>query len=418
MQQITLSSVAPHHSSPRSCLQGKRVAMVSYSQFPSDPRPRRAAESMVQEGMKVDMICIGDETEPRREVLNDIQVFRVRITHRRGGGFSYACRYAAFIFISASILALRSIKERYDLVHVHNMPDILILSALVPKALGARIALDMHDPMPELMTAIFGLGWETLAVRLIKGLERWSMKHADVVIAVNQACKNIFASRSCPAEKIRIVMNSPDENIFPLRPPGSRCHAGNQSDKPYIIMYHGSIVERNGLDLAIDALAFVRRSVPGVELRMYGRKTPFLEKMMEESRRKGLEDCVHFLGPKRLEDLVGEIEQCDVGIIPNHNNSFTKINTPTRIFEYLAMGKPVIAPKTPGIEDYFTGESLLFFSPGNPEELAEKMGYVYFHSREATEIARRGQQVYLAHTWFHERETLVDTVCGLLERRQ
>ena len=37
------------------------------------------------------------------------------------------------------------------------MPDMLILSALVPKLLGAKVILDLHDPMPELMQAIFGL---------------------------------------------------------------------------------------------------------------------------------------------------------------------------------------------------------------------------------------------------------------------
>ena len=39
-----------------------------------------------------------------------------------------------------------------------------------------------------------------------------------------------------------------------------------------------------------------------------------------------------------------EIEQCDVGLIPNRQSVFTELNTPTRIFEYLAIGKPEAAP--------------------------------------------------------------------------
>ena len=93
---------------------------------------------------------------------------------------------------------------------------------------------------------------------------------------------------------------------------------------------------------------------------------------LEQAANKGVQDCVHYLGPKSLEELVREVESCDLGIIPNPRNAFTEINTPTRIFEYLALGKPVIAPRTVGIQDYFGQESLLYFEPGNPKDLAVK----------------------------------------------
>ncbi len=101
--------------------------------------------------------------------------------------------------------------------------------------------------------------------------------------------------------------------------------------------------------------------IPTAELRIYGRKTPFLQRVMEDAGNKGLAECVHYLGPKSLEELVQEIDDCDVGVIPNHRSAFTEINTPTRIFEYLALGKPVIAPRAPGICDYFDDDSLVFF---------------------------------------------------------
>jgi glycosyltransferase involved in cell wall biosynthesis len=136
--------------------------------------------------------------------------------------------------------------------------------------------------------------------------------------------------------------------------------------------------------------------------------------MMESARTKGLQDSVNFLGPRQLEDLVIEIEKCDLGIIPNHRNAFTDINTPTRMFEYLALGKPVIAPSTLGITDYFNKDSLLFFEPGDPAGLAQQIAYAYFHPREVLEIARRGQEVYREHTWDREKQTLLERVSGIL----
>ena len=390
--------------------------MVTFSPYPADPRPRRAAEALVNEGMSVDLLCLGDEKEPKRERLDEIDVLRIPIDHRRGSKLSYAYNYSAFILITTSILAVRAIKRRYDLVYVHNMPDILVLCSLVPKALGAKVILDMHDPMPELMTTIFNLDKDRLSVRLMRRLERWCMARANAVVTVNIACKRIFASRSCRPEKIGVVMNSPDERIFPIRGPSSQPNE-NAATKRFVIMYHGSLVERNGLDLAIDALAQIQRAVPTAELMIYGRKTAFLDRVMNEAHNKGLGDRVHYLGSKRLEDLVKEIEDCDIGIIPNHRNAFTEINTPTRIFEYLALGKPVIAPRTPGIQDYFGPESLLFFESGDAEGLAKKVEYAFSHPVEVIEIVKRGQEVYREHSWPTERRRLTDLVAGILGER-
>ena len=101
-------------------------------------------------------------------------------------------------------------------------------------------------------------------------------------------------------------------------------------------------------------------------------------------------------------------------MIPNQRNPFTDINTPTRILEYLALGKPVIAPRTPGIQDYFDRDALFFFEAGDAEELAEVIERVYFDSRQAVETVERGQEIYLAHTWQEEKRALIGLVQGLL----
>jgi len=392
-------------------LKGKRVAMVTYSPYPDDPRPRRSIDALRGEGMTVDLICLAQGNSQKRETSAGLTVLRVPMKHRRGGKLTYAWQYGSFILISALVFAWRSLARRYDLVYVHNMPDILVLSALVPKALGAKVILDLHDPMPELMTTIFNLHQDSFSVRLIRRMEKWSIARTNLVVTVNLACKHIFSARSCKPEKIAVVMNAPDSKIFPFR----AAQEPSSTQTPFVFMYHGSLVERNGLDLAVEALALAREKMPAAELRVYGPSTPFLERVMETVKTKGMQDIVHYFGPRRLEDLVGEIAGCHVGVIPNQRNPFTDINTPTRIFEYLAIGKPVIAPSTMGIQDYFTEESLLFFEPGNAQDLAKKMQYAYRHGNELIEIARRGQQIYLAHTWEQERQTLLGGVTEILK---
>jgi glycosyltransferase involved in cell wall biosynthesis len=93
------------------------------------------------------------------------------------------------------------------------------------------------------------------------------------------------------------------------------------------------------------------------------------------------------------------ILRCDIGVVPNHRNTFTDINTPTRIFEYLSLGKPVIAPRTVGIVDYFADDELIFFEAGDARDLARQIEFAYANRDRLPDIVERGQRIYLENAW-------------------
>jgi glycosyltransferase involved in cell wall biosynthesis len=398
-------------------LRGRRAAVLLFSHYPADPRPRRAAEALAAQGASIDLICLRDgDDESAYQTYGNITVKRVRLKRQRGGKLGYVGQYATFVLASFFYLASRSLTRRYDLVHVHNMPDVLVFSAIVPKLLGAKVILDLHDPMPELMQTIFKLPEHHLSVVVLKRLEKWSIRFADLVLTVNLACKKIYSSRSCQPHKINVVINSPDDEIFRFQSgdvPDGHGKNGNAS-KPFVILYHGSLVHRNGFDLAVEALEKVRKTIPSARLSVCGKRTDFFEKVMESARQRGLDRNVDYLGVRNLEEIIEAIEGCDLGIIPNHRNIFTEINTPTRIFEYLALAKPVIAPKTKGIQDYFGDNDLIFFELGDADDLARKIEFAFSHPVEVAETVKRGQEVYLSHTWSRERLRLLNSISELL----
>src|SRR5205823_6081769 len=139
---------------------------------------------------------------------------------------------------------------------------------------------------------------------------------------------------------------------------------------------------RSGFDLAADALERVCKRIPNVQLIVCGERTPFFDEVMESARTRKLDHLICYLGMKNRTEIVEVIQNCDVGIIPNHRNLFTEINTPTRIFEYLSLGRPVIAPRAGGILDYFELDELIFFELGNPDDLAQQIEYVHRRSPE------------------------------------
>jgi glycosyltransferase involved in cell wall biosynthesis len=408
-----LASAAAVWPPPDLPLSGKRAAVLLYSYYPADPRPRRAAEAMAEAGMAVDVICLSDEAgQPATERIADVNIRRLPMGKTRAGKLSYIWQYGRFIASCFFILCWRSLRTRYELVHVHNMPDVLAFAALPAKMRGARVILDQHDPMPELMTSIYGLTPSHWMVTVLRWMERLSFAFVDQIITVNLACRSIFGSRSCSPEKIEVVMNSPNDAIFGFRPAQPAAPASDRC----VIMYHGSIVERHGLDLAVEALVALRQVRPAAELRVYGKSNAYLEEVLQQAKGLGLADAVRHMGAVDQKGIARAIDECDIGIIPNRRSIFTEINTPTRIFEYLARGKPVIAPRSTGITDYFQPEELIFFELGDAKDLARQLVYTTAHPEETFLTVQRGQRVYLSHRWNCERARLLNTVVRLVTK--
>jgi glycosyltransferase involved in cell wall biosynthesis len=395
-------------------LRGKRAAVLLYSYYPSDSRPRRAAQALVEAGMEVDLLCISeDESEPRQELVDGVHVFRLPMKHRRDSELGYFWLYACFLARSFWFLLRHGLRRRYDLVHVHNMPDFLVFGALIPKLRGAAIVLDLHDPMPELMMSIYGMNSTAWRVRLLRALERWSIGFADLALTPNLSFKNVFVSRSCRPEKMQIVMNSPEEKVFDPE----RCGA-SQSRPPvageFRIMHHGSILHRHGIDLLVEAVARVRPSIPGVCLDIYGPRTPFLDTVLAVADRLGVADIVHYHGAKTHIGIARAIRNAEIGVVPNRRSPFTELNFPTRIFEYLAMRRPIIVPATRGIKDYFSPEQLLMFEPGNVEDLAAKILWVKEHPEATRGFVERGIEVYRQHLWRGEEACFLEHIAALV----
>ena len=74
----------------------------------------------------------------------------------------------------------------------------------------------------------------------------------------------------------------------------------DNGSNPFVILYHGSLVHRNGFDLAMEALEKVKKTIPSVRLRVCGIQTDFFEKVMESARQRGLDSNIDYLGFRNL----------------------------------------------------------------------------------------------------------------------
>jgi len=392
-----------------------RIAAIVYSNYPHDNRVRREAETLVEANMSVDVICLRREGELSEEIMHGVSVHRIAIKKERGGKLSYIVKYFTFLVLAFAKLSILHFRERYDIVHIHNMPDFLVFAALLPKLGGSMVMLDLHDPVPELYMTKYSIGEDSSIIRLMKLLEKWSIRFADRVITTNIAFRDLFISRGCPADKISIVMNCPVEKIF-QQPDCSLPDSGDGHADRFVLMYHGAIFERHGLDTALDALVLLRDRIPRLEFRVFG-VGDFTDQFLELVDKHGLRDVVKYGGLVSWETIFREIRTIDIGIIPNKRSPFTEINMPVRIFEYLCLGKPVIVPRTKGILDYFDEDSIFFFEAGNAGSLAERIFEIYKNPTHTQQLIERGRRVYDSYRWELQGRHLVELVNGLMDRK-
>jgi glycosyltransferase involved in cell wall biosynthesis len=386
--------------------------MIGFAYYPRDPRIRREAEALIEAGYSVDIICLRQSGERPREIINGANVYRVPLQHKRAGRFYYLWAYVCFICMAFFRVSILYVRKRYDLVHVHNMPDALVYSALLPKVCGCKTILDLHDPMPEVYMSKYAVSATHPVIRLLRLMEKCSICSSDAVLTVNTACRDLFISRGCPPSKIHVVMNVPQDSVFrEVR----KNRNTTSSRERFVIMYHGTVVERNGLAVALDALERVRHKIPNLVFEVYG-DGDYLKYFLESAKARNLEGIINYHGFVAHEEIAQAIQSADVGLIPNIASIHWQYATPTRMFEYLYLGKCVIVPRTKAILDCFDERSLYFFESGDPDSLANALYEVYADPRRAEAVRKRGSSLcYRRYRWVNEKRHLVSIVQTLVD---
>jgi glycosyltransferase involved in cell wall biosynthesis len=384
----------------------KRICMVVYSGYPTDPRVRRETEALLDEGWSADVVCLRREGEPRYEVCRGARVFRLWGNRQRGGLARHGLEYARFLLDSAAVVARLHRLCPYDVVQAHNLPDFLVFAAAVPRQLGARAVLDVHDPSPELLAGKLGLRPTHPVVRLAGWLEQRSAAFADHVITVGEPTRRQLVSRGLAPDKVTVVLNSADPRLFhPVGTAGAR-----PAGSGFRLVYHGGLFDRYGLDLAIRAVHRVRGRIPGLHLQLYGEgeAEPRLRQLIDQL---GLAGVVEMGGFVPIDQIPARIADAHLGIVPYRLNRFTELLYPTKAFEYLAMGIPVVVSALPSVVELFGDVPDMFVPPG--AALAERLHALHADRGRLRRLTQRALRAYEPHGWPLQRRRYVAAIARL-----
>jgi glycosyltransferase involved in cell wall biosynthesis len=386
-----------------------RACMLAYTFYESDGRVMRYAEALAQEGALVDAIVLGRPGQPREEFVHGVRVLRVQTREKNESGkFDYLRRILRFLWRSAVKLTQQHFRGRYDLIHVHSVPDFEVFAALVPKLTGARIVLDIHDIVPEFYAAKFGVSHESLVFRCLKLVERLSVAFADHVIAANDIWRERLVSRSTRDAKCSAFINYPDLTVFRA---GLRSR-GN--DGRFIVSYPGTLNWHQGVDIAVRAFAIAKREVPCMEFQIHGEGSAKLQ-LQSLIGELGLEGQVVINPALPLRQIASVMANADLGVVPKRNDSFGGEAFSTKILEFMALGVPVVVAETRIDRHYFNDGLLRFFEPEDVQALAQALVDAYRQREQGAARAARALGYVRENSWGTKKHDYLAVVRDLID---
>lgn len=368
-----------------------RVCHLVYSYYPADPRVRRECEELQRAGHDVHVVALRDHGEVDRECVAGVEIHRVHLRAVRGGMLRYGFQYGAFSLEAALSLLRLYLRHRFDIIHVHSLPDFLVLSAIPEKLLGCKLVLDLHEAMPEILAARFHLPLSSLAVRAALAGERLSCLVANRVVVVNDSIKSLLANRSVSHDKLCVVMNSPDFSAQ-LRAPAFDPHAESR------IVYAGGINSERDLHVLIRASARLQGAHPH-ELVLYGPKDEAYSRSLEK-----LASSIGLSGKLSIENKVASsavlalLATSSVGPVTYKRNPLTELALPNKVFEYAAAGVPMVVANLPTLRQVFANAAL-FYEPSNEEDLARQISLIWENPSIARDLVEHARTVLEKCRW-------------------
>jgi glycosyltransferase involved in cell wall biosynthesis len=395
------------------------ICILRHSSYPGELNVRREAEALLSDGYRVHVVCLRDKDQAAREDVGGVQVYRLPVRHRRGRISRYLFEYNAF-FLLASIQLIRlHLRHRLRGIQVNTMPDYLIFAALIPRLLGAKVVLHLHEPMPELFDTMFPAPRYAWLRWLIRWSERLSVAFADRVLTVTREMRDNVCARGAAPSKITVIVNVPDDHLFELEQHAallSRVSAARQEERQrgvYRVLCHGSIEERYGFDVIVRAIARLAGDMPGIEFRFMG-KGGFLPDVLALARQLNVERNVHYLGFVPFETMIEEILAADVTVVPMKHNPYSVLVHTNKMFEYLALQRPVVASRLASVAAYFPAGAISYFEPDDDADLARRISEIIADPQEGANLVRTATRLYESYRWSTEKQKYLAVYDALL----
>ena len=289
--------------------------------------------------------------------------------------------------------------KKIDLMHAHNPPDLTgIASFLVSKITNVPYVFEVHDRAPELYCGEMGLDESSFVFKLMKSIERLVITNSKGIITVNKHVAAYFKTYGGPTPIAIYTGTKINPNEL-----GKTCVQTRKLTNKRIILYQGTLdmvtigepVFYN-LELPLKALPQILKNYPDAVL-VYVGEGSGRSKLERETRLMGLDDKVIFTGFISHKQVFHWIEKAEIVLIPFADNPNCHTTVPTKLYEYMAAGKPIIATKLPGISEILDHErNGLLYTVNSMNDFIKCILQLFNDSKLAKKLSSNAQQDFIS----------------------
>jgi glycosyltransferase involved in cell wall biosynthesis len=386
------------------------ICMVVYTNYSIDARVRREADTLASlPGYSVVVITPKEGRSPETHTVRGVKVQEVNLNKYRGKNrVRYLQSYLKFMFLAFLGCSKLLVGRSLDVVHIHNMPDCLIFSAILPLLLGKKIILDIHDTIVETYSSKFNDKTHKFTRRMLHRLlcleESICCSLAHQIICVNHVQREVLIKRGIPEKKITISMNVPDPRSFTH----GKENGKGDAEEGFRLVYFGTIARRLGIDLAIRAVAKLKGQIPGLRFVILGDGED-RQDCIRLSEDLGTNNVVYFSETYVPHDeLMALLPGLDLVVVANRKNPATELMLPVKMLEGIALGMPVIVPRLRAIEYYFSDDQVYYFEADSVDSLTDTILNAYHNRSRSLIKVRRANQFIEKHGWGTHKLDLIN----------
>jgi len=330
----------------------------------------------------------------QREVEQGIEIYRSWIFPPKTRRFWQ--RVLSFISFTISSLFLGLARvPKVDVIYTMLQPLSLgPVAVCLGKKLGAKVVLNIQDIHPYAAVQMGALK-NPILIRILEGLERWNYRQADRVVVISEGFKKNLVQKGVPESKIDVVPNWADPDFIQPGPKINQFREKLSLGEGFTVIYSGGLTHNSNLEPVIEAADIVRDEPYRFVVIGDGVRKPDLKKMADD---KNLTN-IQFLPFQPLELYPDVLRAADISLVTlSTQAAFASV--PSKIFKYMASGRPVLAITMEGNEmDHMIkeGQFGLQVPPDDPQGLADAIRWAAGHPIELDRMGLKGRKFLEDH---------------------
>jgi len=309
-----------------------------------------------------------------------------------------------------SFVAYRKLRRAFDAVRpdvLYERYNLFTLPGLwLKRRTGIPYILEVNSPLAQERAAHGGLKLQSLA----RWSERAVWRGADLTLPVTDVLADHLRRAGVAEERIMVVPNGIDRAKFPHRPDDRAIRSDLGLDDKVVLGFTGFIRPWHGLPEAVDAMAAMPNR-DELHLLVVG-DGPGLAPLEDHARKVGMERQVTCLGLMPRDRIAAIVSAFDIALQPK----VVDYASPLKLFEYMALGRAIVAPDMPNIREVLQDErNALLFRPDDTAHFRAQIMRLCGDPalRRRVGDAASGTIDARGFTWDHNAQRVIGRVPGL-----